>query len=164
MPFLAKMDVGGGSDARRSRRLLAHRLDTLLIGHDRRFSIIVHNMSETGFLAEFSSDLQVGDAVRLEVARRGFVAANVVWKRGLGHGCEFDERLPSEIVEETIAASLRFGEATGVAGTDRANRIAELNGYRRRIWRERLGAIVMLACMLVAVGVLAAVLIGLLTG
>lgn len=153
------MDLGGGSDARRARRRLAHRLDTLLIGHDRRFSIIVHNISETGFLAEFASDLQAGDAVRLEVARRGFVAARVVWKRGLGHGCEFQERLPPEIVEETIAASLRFGEASNVADAERESRIAELSGQRRRLWRERLGAIVLLACMLVAVGVLAAVLV-----
>ena len=163
MPFLAKLDLGGVSDARRARRLFAHRLDALLIGHDRRFSVIIHNMSETGFLAEFSSELQIGDEVRLHVARQGYVAARVVWKRGLGHGCEFLEPLPFEVVQETIAASMRFGEESGIAAAERESRVAELSGHRRRVWRERLGALVMLACLLVAVAVLAAVLVGVVT-
>jgi hypothetical protein len=113
VPFLAKLDL----DARGSRRLVADRLDALLIGHDRRFDVIIHDMSQTGFLAEFSSELQVGDEVRLNLARIGFVTARVVRKRGLGHGCAFVEPVPLEVVEETIAASPGFGNRETGGGT-----------------------------------------------
>ncbi|WP_303542425.1 PilZ domain-containing protein [Sphingomonas natans] len=162
MPFLAKLDLDAGSDARRSRRFLANRLDGMLVGKDRRFDIIIHNISETGFLAEFSSELRPGDTVRLQLARIGFVDARVVRKRGLGHGCQFLTPVPADIVQETIAASLSFAE-TASRSEPLTPEEAEKQGYRRRAKRERLGALILLACTLLAVVILAAALIRILT-
>jgi hypothetical protein len=164
MPFLAKLDLDASSDARRSRRYLADRLDGLLVGKDRRFDIIIHNMSETGFLAEFQSELKPGDLVRIQLARIGFVDARVVRKRGMGHGCQFLEPVSAEIVEETIAGSIGFGEGSGEArrGAVPASE-GEREGYRRRARRERTGALILIACTLAAVAILAAALFRILT-
>lgn len=160
MPFLAKLDLDGDGDSRRSRRLLANRLDALLIGNDRRFDIIIHNMSETGFLAEFSSDLKPGDIVGLQLARIGFVQARVVRKLGLGHGCEFLEPVSAEIVEETIGGSVRFAASTGRTSKPGASpEEAEREGYRRRVRRERAGAYIILTCLVLAALTLATALL-----
>jgi hypothetical protein len=159
VPFLAKLDLDAGSDARRSRRFLVDRLDGMLVGKDRRFDIIIHNMSETGFLAEFQSELQPDDIVRIQLARIGFVDARVVRKRGMGHGCEFLEPVPADVVRETIAASIGFADGSGAQKSPAPDATdEERSGYRRRVRRERAGAIVLIACMLAAVTVLAAAL------
>lgn len=131
----------------------------MLVGKDRRFDIIIHNMSETGFLAEFQSELQPDDIVRIQLARIGFVDARVVRKRGMGHGCEFLEPVPTDVVRETIAASIGFGDGAGAQKSPPADATEdEKNGYRRRIRRERTGAAVLITCMLAAVIVLGAAL------
>jgi hypothetical protein len=164
LPFLAKLDLDASSDARRARRFFAHRLDGMLVGRDRRFDIIIHNISETGFLAEFPSELSPGDMVRLQLARIGFVDARVVRKRGMGHGCQFLEPVPTEIVQETIAASLGFADRSREgADADFATGEAERLGYRRRARRERIGVIVLVVCTLAAIAILAGALIRILT-
>jgi hypothetical protein len=159
VPFLAKLDLDASSDARRSRRFLAHHLDGMLVGKDRRFDIIMHNMSETGFLAEFQSELRVGDVVRVQLAQIGFVDARVVRKRGMGHGCQFVEPVSSEIVRETIAESVGFAEGSRPGGQTMPASEEEQRGYRRRARRERIGAVILLGCTLAAVAILAAALI-----
>ncbi|PZU08733.1 PilZ domain-containing protein [Sphingomonas sp.] len=164
VPFLAKLDLKATGDARRSRRLFANRIDGLLVGKDRRFDIIIHNMSETGFLAEFQSGLRPGDLVRIEMARIGFVEARVMRKRGMGHGCQFLTPVPSDVVQETIAGSVGFAEGSGEGEhAEPGTSEAELLGYRRRARRERIGAIIMVVCMLAAVAILAAALLRILT-
>jgi hypothetical protein len=159
VPFLAKLDLDASSDARRSRRFLTQHLDGMLVGKERRFDIIIHNMSETGFLAEFQSDLQPGDVVRVQLAQIGFVDARVVRKRGMGHGCQFVEPVPSEIVRETIAASVGFAEGAQAGEQAAPSSDEERRGYRRRARRERIGAFILLGCTLAAVAILAAALI-----
>lgn len=160
MPFLAKLDLKGEEDARKSRRFLANRLDGLIIGKDQRFDIIIHNISETGFLAEFHSELQYGDMVRLQLARIGFVDARVVRKRGLGHGCEFVEPIPADIIQETIASSIGLSQATGERQHDQlTDEDAERSGLRRRARRERIGALIVISCMLLAIMLLAGAII-----
>jgi hypothetical protein len=159
VPFLAKLDLDANSDARRSRRFLTHHLDGMLVGKDRRFDIIIHNMSETGFLAEFQSELRVGDIVRVQLAQLGFVDARIVRKRGMGHGCQFVEPVSAEIVRETIAESVGFAEGSRPREQAIPTSEEEQRGYRRRARRERIGAFILLACTLAAVAILAAALV-----
>jgi len=158
LPFLAKLDLDASTDARQSRRFLADRLDGVLVGKDRRFDIIVHNISETGFLAEFPSELRPGDSVRLQLARIGFVSARVVRRRGMGHGCQFLEPIASDIIAETIAASTGQSARTEPAVED-----ADSLGYRRRISRERLGTLIATISILAAVLILTGAVIRVLT-
>lgn len=160
MPFLAKLDLDTNGDARRARRFLANRLDGLLVGNDRRFDVIIHNMSETGFLAEFSSELNPGDIVGLQLARIGFVEARVVRKRGLGHGCEFLVPIPADVLHDTMAASVSFtNSGDQQAEASPTDDHGDQDGYRKRASRERAGALVVMACLLLAVLVLGGALI-----
>lgn len=158
MPFLAKLDLDASTDARQSRRFVADRLDGVLVGKERRFDIIVHNISEAGFLAEFPSGLRPGDTVRLQLARIGFVSAHVVRRRGMGHGCEFLEPVPADIIAETMAAST--GEHPRA---EPPSHEADSQGYRRRVARERLGTLIATVSILAAVLVLTGTLIRIMT-
>jgi hypothetical protein len=158
LPFLAKLDLDASTDARQSRRFLPDRLDGVLVGKDRRFDVIVHNISETGFLAEFPSELRPGDTVRLQLARIGFVSARVVRRRGMGHGCQFLEPVPGNVIAETIAANT--GQQPQAEPSPEE---ADGQGYRRRAARERLGMLVATVSILAAVTVLTGALIRILT-
>jgi hypothetical protein len=159
--FLAKLDVGHVDDARQSKRLFVRRLASLLIGRDHRLDVIVHDISERGFLAEFTSHLQVGDEVRLHVATIGYVRARIVWKRGLGHGCEFAEPVSPGLIGATIATAARAGNDRNMA-IESSVHSAGIKISRSRLWQERFGALAMFACMAVALGALATALVGIL--
>lgn len=157
LPFLAKLDLDADTDARRARRFVASRLSALVVGSERRFEVVIHDISETGFLAEFPSELVPGDLVRLRLARIGFVDARVVRKRGFGHGCEFLEPVPADVVQATIADGVHFGEPAPVPAPLSIE--VEREGYRRRAKRERLSAQILIACTIAAVLILAAALV-----
>lgn len=50
---------------------------------------LIHNLSETGLLLETSAELQVGDALQVDLPHFGTTTAIVIWARGSFAGCEF---------------------------------------------------------------------------
>lgn len=63
---------------------------------------LIHNLSETGLLLETSAELQVGEALQVELPHAGTITAIVVWVRGTFAGCEFAARVPKAAVSAAL--------------------------------------------------------------
>jgi hypothetical protein len=112
MAFVTNLDAS--ADNRRiAERRSVNSVFAAWAGRGGQFTVIVHNISETGFRAEFSSELQVGDEVRLQLGKgAGYVSAEVVWRDGWDHGCRFLTPISSDEVRAAVET------LTQVVGTD----------------------------------------------
>lgn len=113
MAFLAKLETTDPSladdvPARRAHRWRVGVRSSLWTGRGKPLDVVVHNISATGFLAEFPSDLAIGEQVKLQLGDKGYAAARVVWKRGFGHGCEFYEPISQQSILATCASATRL--------------------------------------------------------
>jgi hypothetical protein len=102
MAFVTNLDAS--ADNRRiAERRSVNSVFAAWAGRGAPFTVIVHNISETGFRAEFSSELQVGDDVRLQLGKgAGYVSAEVVWRDGWDHGCRFLTPISSDEVRFAV--------------------------------------------------------------
>lgn len=66
---------------------------------------IIHNLSEEGLLLETSVDLQVGEALQVELPHVGSTRALVVWNRGEFIGCEFFSPISKAAVSAALLRS-----------------------------------------------------------
>ena len=89
MAFVTHLDASSEANRRYAERRLVNTVFAAWSGRGAAFTVIVHNISETGFRAEFSSELRVGDEVRLKLGPAGYAPAEVVWRDGWDHGCRF---------------------------------------------------------------------------
>lgn len=71
------------SAARRTLRL------EVSAGAEGSAKALIHNLSEKGLLIETSAELQVGEALQVDLPRIGKTTALIVWIRGRFAGCEF---------------------------------------------------------------------------
>lgn len=102
MAFVTSLDASAELSRRGAERRLVNTVFAAWSGRGAPFTVIVHNISETGFRAEFASELHVGDEVRLRLGKAGYVSAEVVWRDGWDHGCRFiDPITPEEVREAT---------------------------------------------------------------
>ena len=116
--FIAKLEEPVREEPRGARRWIIRAPGRLGVGDRRLVDVIIHDISETGFLAEFASDLTAGAPVRLQLGRGHFAAAHVVWKRGAGHGCEFTAPISAERITATRARAVALyatGDGTAAA-------------------------------------------------
>ena len=63
---------------------------------------LIHNLSETGLLLETSAELEVGEALQVELPQAGTTTAIVVWARGSFAGCEFAKRVSKAAVSAAL--------------------------------------------------------------
>ena len=63
---------------------------------------LIHNLSESGLLLETSAELQVGEALQVELPHAGTTTAVVVWTRGGFAGCEFAKRVSKAAVSAAL--------------------------------------------------------------
>lgn len=79
-------------------------------------SIIIWDLSETGFLIECPVQLQVGEKISVALVRERSVEASVKHRKGATYGCEFDEPIPSSILNLAVltASSIKIdGDKAG---------------------------------------------------
>lgn len=101
------------SDAGKPR---AHRRKLLLetrgaLESGEKTSVVIHNLSETGLLMESRTELEIEEAIDLELPEAGPIRATVIWASGALYGCSFDRQLsPFELG----AAQLRGAFEPGV--------------------------------------------------
>lgn len=63
---------------------------------------LVHNLSERGILIETSAELQVGEALQVDLPRIGMTTALVVWTHGRFAGCEFVHSVSTAAVSAAL--------------------------------------------------------------
>lgn len=102
MAFVTHLDASTEANRRDAERRLVNTVFPAWSGLGAPFTVIVHNISETGFRAEFSSELRVGDEVKLRLGAAGNAAAEVVWRDGWEHGCRFLTPIRPEDVRAAI--------------------------------------------------------------
>lgn len=105
MPIAAHFETTahGGEQVRAERRRLLLEAGGALPSGERA-EVTIHNLSETGLLLETAGDLEIGEAIDLEIDDRGVSRAHVVWASGALYGCAFDEPLATSVL---TAAQLR---------------------------------------------------------
>lgn len=119
MAFVTHLDASANLNRRDSERRLVNTVFAAWSGRGAPFTVIVHDISETGFRAEFASELHVGDEVRLRLGSAGYVPATVVWRDGWDHGCRFlTPILPDEVQEamQTLTPVVSRAEPDAAAG------------------------------------------------
>lgn len=102
MAFVTHLDASAEANRRDSERRLVNTVFAAWSGRGAPFTVVVHDISETGFRAEFSSELRVGDEVRLRLGAAGYVPAEVVWRDGWDHGCRFTTPIMAEEVRDAL--------------------------------------------------------------
>lgn len=67
--------------------------------------VLIHNLSLTGFLIETDTDIALGDTIEVDMPEAGPTMAEVVWKDGSFHGCEFDRPISLGAVSAALLRS-----------------------------------------------------------
>jgi Predicted transcriptional regulators len=115
--------------------------------------VLVHNVSETGLLLETSSELEIGDAIDVDLPDAKAVRAQVVWASDQLYGCAFDRPLSAATLS---AAQLRSavqnagsiapsptpagpGAIGGESLGERLHRLRKLRGFTQGELAARLG-------------------------
>jgi len=95
MPIAAHFEVYKATDASREgkpradrRRLLLETQGALESGGDTQ--VVVHNFSQSGVLLESQVDLDVGEAIELDLPEAPQTRARVIWASGRLYGCAFE--------------------------------------------------------------------------
>lgn len=87
--LVARLEVWGSMDARGAVRFLVDRETTVRGMDGRPFDAVVENFSRTGFLFAAPVALPVGTLLWIGLSGAGAREAQVVWRDGERHGCEF---------------------------------------------------------------------------
>lgn len=91
------------------RKLLLETRGALESGE--KTSVLVHNLSESGMLMESRTELEIAEAIDLDLPEAGLIRAKVVWASGTLYGCSFERALSSF---ELGAAQLRGAVEPGL--------------------------------------------------
>ncbi|MCJ2186793.1 helix-turn-helix domain-containing protein [Novosphingobium beihaiensis] len=113
----------------------------------------VHNVSETGLLLETAADLEIGEAIALDLPEAGQARARVAWASGALYGCAFDIPLSAAALSAAQLRSAAQNEAGlgpsptpagpaaigGESFGERLHRLRKLRGYTQGELASRLG-------------------------
>jgi transcriptional regulator with XRE-family HTH domain len=142
--------VAGQSRARR-RRLQFEVQGSLESG--KAMQVQVHNLSETGLLLETSDELEIGDAIDLDLPEAGQARARVAWASGQLYGCAFDAALSASALSavqlrSAVHAGVGIGPSPipqgpaaigGESLGERLHRLRKLRGFTQGELAARLG-------------------------
>lgn len=92
--LVARLEVLGEVDPRGAIRFHVASESTLRGADGRRFEVLVDNFSRTGFLFVSEEEFPSGTLVAIGLSGAGSREAQVVWREGRRHGCEFLVPLP----------------------------------------------------------------------
>lgn len=106
---------------------------------------MIHNLSETGLLLETATELQVGEALQVELPHAGPTTAVVVWVRGRYTGCEFAQPVSRAAVS---AALLRAPVQATLPPGDTAREFSLHSASDRRSRRDVSPAVLLLALLI----------------
>lgn len=67
--------------------------------------VTIHDVSATGLLMETAAELDVFDALEIELPEAGFTAAVVVWSSGRFYGCQFKNRISQAAISAALLRS-----------------------------------------------------------
>lgn len=154
MPIPAHFEetqAADGQSRAMRRRLLLETHGALASGLETQ--VLVHNVSETGLLLETQEELEIDEAIDLDLPEAGTTRAHVMWASGRLYGCAFDIALSSATLS---AAQLRsavqndagIGPAPVPAGPaaiggeslgERLHRLRKLRGLTQGELAARLG-------------------------
>lgn len=92
--LVARLEVLGEVDPRGAIRFHVASESTLRGADGRPFEVLVDNFSRTGFLFVSEEEFPSGTLVAIGLSGAGSREAQVVWREGRRHGCEFLVPLP----------------------------------------------------------------------
>ena len=92
--LVARLEVLGEVDPRGAIRVHVASESTLRGADGRPFEVLVDNFSRTGFLFVSDEEFPSGTLVAIGLSGAGSREAQVVWREGRRHGCEFLVPLP----------------------------------------------------------------------
>lgn len=92
--LVARLEVLGEVDARGAIRFHVASESTLRGADGRPFEVLVDNFSRTGFLFVSDAEFPPGTLVAIGLSGAGSREAQVMWREGQRHGCEFLVPLP----------------------------------------------------------------------
>lgn len=92
--LVARLEVLGEVDPRGAIRFHVASESTLRGADGRPFEVLVDNFSRTGFLFVSDEEFPAGTLVAIGLSGAGSREAQVVWREGRRHGCEFLVPLP----------------------------------------------------------------------
>lgn len=92
--LVARLEVLGEVDPRGAIRFHVASESTLRGADGRPFEVLVDNFSRTGFLFVSDEEFPSGTLVAIGLSGAGSREAQVVWREGRRHGCEFLVPLP----------------------------------------------------------------------
>ncbi|WP_448663337.1 PilZ domain-containing protein [Sphingomonas sp. CJ20] len=123
--MIARLEVLGEVDQRGAIRFTVSS-DTTLRGADGQpIDVVVENLSRTGFLFLSDTEIPAGSLVAIGLSGAGAREAQVVWRDGNRHGCEFLVPLPQSAMAKAFkgrddviadleeAIQRRFAQASG---------------------------------------------------
>ena len=105
---------------------------------------VINDLSETGLQIETTADLEVGEALQVDLPHAGLTEALVVWKRGPLFGCEF----VSPVSKAAVSAALLRSPAPQVV--PRAPRPARIEPVEEWQDRSQLEGAVLVVSIIVA--------------
>lgn len=104
-----EVDGGGTRRGAHRRRLMLQTQGALKSGAET--SVTIHNLSETGMLMESGTELEIEEAIDVDLPEAGPIHARVVWASGRLYGCAFDRPVSQYTLS---AAQLRGAVEPGV--------------------------------------------------
>ncbi|GFE74791.1 helix-turn-helix domain-containing protein [Novosphingobium sp. TCA1] len=114
--------------------------------------VTIHNFSETGLLLETAEDMEIGEALDIELPEAGPTRARVVWASGRLYGCAFDiplhpavlsaAQLRSAMQDVDLAPPPAVAAPAAIGGEsfgERLHRLRKLRGFTQGELASRLG-------------------------
>ncbi|NIJ22388.1 hypothetical protein FHS95_004103 [Sphingomonas naasensis] len=92
--LVARLEVLGEVDQRGAIRFHVASESTLRGADGRPFEVLVDNFSRTGFLFVSEEEIPPGTLIAIGLSGAGSREAQVIWREGRRHGCEFLVPLP----------------------------------------------------------------------
>ncbi len=100
--LVARLEVLGEIDQRGAVRFPVGDESTLRGADGQPIDVVVDNLSRTGFLFIADAEIPAGSLVALGLSGAGAREAQVVWRDGSRHGCEFLMPLPQSAMAKAF--------------------------------------------------------------
>lgn len=132
-------------DARSSLPRFTLLLDAQVKADGREADVLVHDLSQEGLRIECAIDLDVGDAIDIDLSEQHRIRAHVMWHDGNVYGCRFDAPISAAALGAARLRSAlpdRGGQTDDDAQESLARRLRRLrkqNGFSQGDLAERIG-------------------------